>query len=90
MNQAKTFFLMVVLTIIFVALGSLIGGQNGAMIAFLVALVMNFVSYWFCDKIVLKMYGAQQVSEAEAPQLYAIVSSLAQKAAIPMPKVYII
>ncbi len=50
MNQAKTFFLMVVLTIIFVALGSLIGGQDGAMIAFFIALVMNFVSYWFCDK----------------------------------------
>ena len=90
MNQAKTFFLMVVLTIIFVALGSLIGGQNGAMIAFFIALVMNFVSYWFCDKIVLKMYGAQQVSEADAPQLYALVSSLAQKATIPMPKVYLI
>jgi heat shock protein HtpX len=90
MNQAKTFFLMVVLTIIFVALGSIIGGQDGAMIAFFIALVMNFVSYWFCDKIVLRMYGAQQVSEAEAPQLYAMVSSLAQKAAIPMPKVYII
>jgi heat shock protein HtpX len=90
MNQAKTFFLMVVLTIIFVALGSLIGGQDGAMIAFFIALVMNFVSYWFCDKIVLRMYGAQQISEAEAPQLYSIVSSLAQKAAIPMPKVYII
>lgn len=90
MNQAKTFILMVVLTIIFVALGRLIGGQNGAMIAFFIALVMNFVSYWFCDKIVLKMYGAQQVSEAEAPQLYAMVSSLAQKASIPMPKVYII
>lgn len=81
---------MVVLTIIFVALGSLIGGQDGAMIAFFIALVMNFVSYWFCDKIVLRMYSAQQISEAEAPQLYAIVSSLAQKAAIPMPKVYII
>lgn len=90
MNQAKTFFLMVVLTIIFVALGSLIGGQDGAMIAFFIALIMNFVSYWFCDKIVLRMYGAQQVSDAEAPQLYAMVSSLAQKAAIPMPKVYII
>lgn len=90
MNQVKTFILMVVLTIIFVALGSFIGGQNGAMIAFFIALVMNFVSYWFCDKIVLKMYGAQQVSEAQEPQLYALVSSLAQKAAIPMPKVYII
>jgi heat shock protein HtpX len=90
MNQVKTFFLMTVLTIIFVALGSLVGGRSGAYIAFFVALVMNFVSYWFCDKIVLKMYGAQPVSEAEAPELYAIVASLAQKASIPMPKVYII
>ena len=90
MNQAKTFFLMVVLTIIFVAIGSLIGGRSGAYIAFLVAAVMNFVSYWFCDRIVLAMYGAKQVSESEAPQLYATVASLTQKASIPMPKVYII
>jgi heat shock protein HtpX len=89
MNTAKTFFLMLVLTIIFVALGSMIGGKGGAMVAFLVAMVMNFVSYWFSDKIVLKMYGAQEVSESEAPQLYSIVSSLAQKASIPMPRVYI-
>ena len=81
---------MVVLTIIFVALGSLIGGRNGATIAFFIALIMNFVSYWFCDKIVLTMYRAQQVSESEAPQLHSIVSSLAQKAGIPMPKVYVI
>ena len=90
MNQTKTFFLMVVLTIIFVALGSMIGGRDGGMIAFFIALVMNFISYWFCDKIVLKMYRAQEVSEAEAPQLHAMVSSLAQKASIPMPRVYII
>ncbi|HQO62789.1 MAG TPA: M48 family metalloprotease [Syntrophorhabdus sp.] len=90
MNQTKTFFLMVVLTIIFVALGSMIGGRDGGMIAFFIALVMNFISYWFCDKIVLKMYRAQEVSEAEAPQLHAMVSALAQKASIPMPRVYII
>lgn len=90
MNQAKTFFLMVVLTIIFVAIGSMIGGRSGAYVAFLIAAVMNFASYWFCDRIVLAMYRAKQVSESEAPQLYAIVSSLAQKASIPMPKVYII
>lgn len=90
MNQAKTFFLMVVLTIIFVALGSLIGGRSGATIAFFVALIMNFVSYWFSDKIVLTMYQAQQVSENEAPELHSIVASLAQKAGIPMPRVYII
>ncbi|HUJ90448.1 MAG TPA: zinc metalloprotease HtpX [Syntrophorhabdales bacterium] len=90
MNQAKTFFLMVLLTIIFVALGSLIGGQNGAMIAFAVALVMNMVSYWFSDRIVLAMYSAKEVSESEAPELYAVVASLSQKASIPMPRVYIV
>lgn len=90
MNHVKTFFLMVVLTIIFVALGSMIGGQQGATIAFGIALIMNLVSYWFSDKIVLKMYRAREASEAESPELYHIVSSLAQKAQIPMPRVYII
>jgi heat shock protein HtpX len=90
MNQAKTFILMVVLTIILVALGGLVGGQSGAYIAFFVALVMNLVSYWWSDKIVLKMYNAQEVSEAQAPELYSLVSSLSQKASIPMPRVYII
>jgi heat shock protein HtpX len=90
MNQMKTFFLMVVLTIIFVALGSLIGGRTGGYIAFFIAFAMNFITYWFCDKIVLAMYSAKEVSESEAPQLYSIVSSLSQKASIPMPRVYII
>ncbi len=90
MNQAKTFFLMVVLTVIFVAIGSMIGGSSGAYIAFSIAVVMNFVSYWFSDRIVLAMYRAKQISENEAPQLYATIASLAQKASIPMPKVYII
>jgi heat shock protein HtpX len=89
MNQTKTFFLMVVLTVILVGLGSLIGGTSGGMIAFCIAFIMNFVSYWFSDKIVLKMSGAKPVSESEAPELYAIVASLAQKASIPMPKVFI-
>lgn len=90
MNQAKTFFLMVVLTIILVALGSLIGGQNGAVMMFGIALVMNLVTYWFSDRIVLAMYHAKQVSETEAPELYGVVASLAQRAAIPMPRVFII
>lgn len=90
MNQAKTFFLMVVLTIIFVALGSMIGGKNGATIALAVALVMNFVSYWFSDRIVLAMYGARQVTEPEAPNLYSMVASLSQKASLPMPRLYMI
>ena len=90
MNQAKTFFLMVLLTIIFVALGSMIGGKNGAMVAFVIALVMNLVSYWFSDRIVLAMYSAREVSESEAPELYAVVTSLSQKASIPMPRVYMV
>ena len=90
MNRTKTFLLMAVLTIILVALGGVIAGSSGAQIAFLIALGINFVSYWFCDKIVLTMYGARQVSEAEAPQLYRIVASLSQKAQVPMPRIYII
>jgi heat shock protein HtpX len=90
MNQAKTFFLMVALTVVLVALGSLIGGSTGGYIAFMIAFVMNFVSYWFCDRIVLAMYRAREVSESEAPLLYGIVSGLSQKASIPMPRVYII
>jgi heat shock protein HtpX len=90
MNTFKTFFLMVVLTIILVGLGGIIGGTSGAMIAFAIAFVMNFVSYWFCDKIVLKMYGAREVTEREAPQLYGSVASLAGRDGLPMPRVYII
>jgi heat shock protein HtpX len=90
MNQAKTFFLMVVLTIILVALGSLIGGKNGAMLMFVIALGMNLVSYWFSDRIVLAMYHAQPVDQSQAPELYNTVATLAQKASIPMPRVYII
>ena len=90
MNQVKTVLLMIVLTVILVALGGMIGGRNGAAIAFAVAFVMNLVSYWFCDRIVLAMYRARVVSESEAPELYAIVANLAQRASIPMPRVYII
>jgi heat shock protein HtpX len=90
MNQAKTFFLMVVLTVILVALGSIVGGRNGATIAFAIALVMNLVSYWFSDRIVLAMYGAKEVSESQAPELYSIVATLSQRASIPMPRVYMI
>ena len=90
MNRVKTFFLMVVLTIILVALGSLIGGKNGAMLMFVISLGMNFVSYWFSDRIVLAMYRAQPVDESQAPELYSTVAALAQRASIPMPRVYII
>jgi heat shock protein HtpX len=71
-------------------IGGLIGGRGGVYIAFIFALILNFGSYWFSDKIVLKMYKAQEVSETAAPDLYSIVRNLALKAALPMPRVYII
>ena len=90
MNTLKTMVLLTFLTVLLVFVGAAIGGQNGMIIAFMMALVMNFVSYWFSDKIVLKMYNAQPVTEAQAPDLHAMVRRLVQKAGLPMPKVYII
>lgn len=80
---------MLVLTALFVLVGSAIGGKTGAVYAFIFAALMNFFTYWFSDKIVLKMYGARQVTQEEAPELYRIVSELTNKASMPMPKVYI-
>jgi len=90
MNGMKTVILMTLLTLLLVWGGAAIGGQSGMLMALLMAGVMNFVSYFFSDKIVLAMYRARQVDEAEAPVLYRIVRMLSQKAGIPMPKVYII
>jgi len=90
MNQAKTFFFMALLTILFVWLGNLIGGRQGAVIALIIAAAMNFFSYWYSDKLVLSMYKAKPVTEAEAPDLYHLVRRLSQRAGLPMPKVYII
>ena len=90
MNTLKTMALLTFLTVLLVFMGAAIGGRNGMIIAFVMALVMNFVSYWFSDKIVLSMYRAQPVTEAQAPDLYAMVRRLTQKAGLPMPKVYII
>ncbi len=89
MNQFKTFFLMLVMTVMFILVGTAIGGKNGAMTAFVIAAAMNFFSYWFSDKIVLRMYGAREVTQAEAPEVYQIVGELVNKASLPMPKVYI-
>jgi len=88
MNAFKTALLMAVMMVIFVSIGS-IWGQSGMMIAFTLAMVMNFGSYWFSDKIVLTMYGAQPVSKNDYPQLYEIVERLAGRAGLPMPKVYV-
>lgn len=90
MNRMKTFMLMAGLTALFVVIGKALGGQTGMFIAFGLALAMNFFSYWFSDKIVLKMYRAQEVSEHEQPALFSIVRSLATRANLPMPKVYVI
>ena len=90
MNNIKTMALLVGLTLVLVWAGAALGGKQGMTIALIFALGMNAVSYWFSDKIVLKMYRARQVTESDAPELYQMVRHLSQKAEIPMPKVYII
>jgi heat shock protein HtpX len=89
MNYLKTAMLLALLTAIFVAVGGLIGGQSGMVVAFFIALVMNVLSLWNSDKMVLRMYGAHEVSESSAPEYYNIVRELAQRAGLPMPKVYV-
>ena len=89
MNGFKTVILMTVMMVLFILVGNLIGGQSGMMIAFLISLVMNFGSYWFSDKIVLKMYRAQEVTREQYPQLYDSIENLAMKAELPMPRVYV-
>src|SRR5678816_178628 len=89
-NIFKTALLLAVLTIMLVFLGGAIGGRQGMVIAFFFALAMNFFSYWFSDKIVLRMYGARPITAAEAPRLHGIVRQLALRAQIPMPPVYLI
>lgn len=90
MNTMKTFFLMAIMTVLLVVVGSLIGGRGGMMIAFVIAVFMNFGSYWFSDKIVLRMYGAQELAPADAPELFQTVQDLTGRAGLPMPKLYMI
>lgn len=90
MNTLKTTFLLALLTVLLVLAGGAIGGRGGMTFALVMAGVMNFVSYWFSDKIVLAMYGAQEVTEAEQPEFYGLVRQLAGRAGLPMPRVYII
>jgi heat shock protein HtpX len=90
MNTLKTTLLLTLLTVLMIAVGGILGGESGMVIAFVFALIMNGVSYWFSDKIVLRMYGAQEISQEQAPQLYRIVQELAAQAQMPMPKLYII
>lgn len=90
MNGLKTTILLATLTGILVAIGGLLGGNQGMVTALVFAGVMNFFSYWFSHKIVLAMYRAQEVSQADAPELYGIVAELAQRAGMPMPRLYVI
>src|SRR6185295_13492786 len=89
MNTLRTLVLMGLLTALMVAIGGIIGGKSGLLMAFVFALVTNFASYWFSDKIAIMMAGAQPVSPEEAPELYDIVQGLCQKAQLPMPRIYI-
>lgn len=89
-NLMKTAILMAAITALFVVIGNLLGGQQGMILALLFALAMNFFSYWFSDKMVLKMYRAREVDAQTAPRFYAMVAELAQRAQLPMPKVYLI
>jgi heat shock protein HtpX len=89
-NNIKTLFLLAGLTALMVFLGKLIGGQSGMMVAFVLALGMNFFSYWFSDKLILRMYSAQEVDPAQAPELHRIVEELSREAGVPKPKVYVV
>jgi len=89
-NMMKTAVLMAAITALFMAIGSLLGGRSGMMMALVVALGMNFFSYWFSDTLVLKMYAAHEVDASSAPQFHAMIADLAQRAGLPMPRVYLI
>ena len=90
MNIFKTTILMALMMGIMIAVGQLVGGSTGAFVMLIISLGINFFSYWFSDKMVLKMYDAHEISESEAPQLYNLVAKLANKAELPMPRVYVI
>jgi heat shock protein HtpX len=90
MNTVRTGILLGALTGLLLLIGGYFGGRQGIVIAFIFAMIMNFGSYWFSDKIVLSMYRASEVSEREAPELYTIVKNLALRADLPMPRVYIV
>ncbi|AFV23032.1 small heat shock protein [Methanolobus psychrophilus R15] len=89
-NMLKTTLLLATLTGLLVIVGQMVGGTSGMIIAFIFAVIMNFGTYWYSDKIVLKMYRAQEVTAADYPELYGIVQKLTLRANLPMPKVYIV
>jgi len=89
-NKFRTTILLAVMTALILWVGQILGGRQGMIIAFLLAAGMNFFSYWYSDKIVLKMYHAQEVDSAQAPELYEIVRSLSRNAGLPMPKLFVV
>lgn len=89
MNYARTALLLAALTAIFVAMGAVVGGRSGMLVAFVIALVMNLVSLWKSDTLVLRMFKAREVNQQTAPGLYDMVAQLAARADLPMPRVYI-
>jgi heat shock protein HtpX len=90
MNGLKTAFLLTLLTVLLILAGDYLGGQNGMVIAFVIAAVTNFVSYFYSDKIALSMYRAQPVTREQLPRAYEVVERLASRANIPMPRIYLI
>jgi len=90
MNTVKSLILLTVLSAILLFIGGALGGRTGLIVAFVFALVMNFASYWWSDKIVLKMYRGKEIKPEEAPELYGDVQELAQNAGLPMPRLYIV
>jgi heat shock protein HtpX len=90
MNRIKSVMLLATLTALILWVGQALGGQSGLMLALIFAAVMNFGAYWWSDQIVLRMYGAQEVSRTQVPELWSMVSELAQRANLPMPRLYII
>jgi heat shock protein HtpX len=89
-NTVKTFLLLAALTALLMAVGGAIGGQGGMMFALVFALIMNFGTYWFSDSIVLRMSRARPLAPGEAPELVAMVTSIAQKAGIPTPRIFVV
>ena len=90
MNNIKTTLLLATLTAILVVIGDMIGGRSGMIMMFVISMGMNFMSYWYSDKIVLAQYNAQPVTAQSNPKLYAMVEKLAKNGNLPMPRVYII
>jgi len=89
-NQVRTTLLLGAMTVLIVVIGQLLGGRQGMAIALILAVGMNFFSYWFSDKIVLRMTRAREISAGEAPEIYGVVQELARRAGLPMPRVYLI